>query len=309
MPDAPKPAPCIRCDQPVLPGVDVCLRCGGLAPYQSLKDGEYGVDCGPVASANFRRNAADVLVRLFQELPRDRIDHALAASRVRVCSNLEKPVAEAIAARLGRQETQAAVVTGAPFDRKGIVVGFALPWPYLAAIVGLALAVVFDFWLGLILAIGGSVGLALALGHERQHTLGEAPVPPQADAAYAPLARKAAALLGSLDEPTKKSFAAVTGSVADVLDAVRKDKLLGITAGGEQGALGRAAVQLLEDAVAAAEQGGKDALARYAEAAQKTRDEVAALGREAEKGGNIQVQVNEQSASLSRRVGELKKVR
>lgn len=309
MEETAKPAPCLSCDQPVLPMLDVCLACGGRAAYQSVKEAEYGVDVGPVSSQNFRNRVVELLARLFPEIRRERIDQMISEHRVRVCGNLEKDIAEALVAKLGRQETQAAVVMGPPLNESGIVVGFRQPWPYLSLVVGIGLALLVHFWLGIVLGIGGAVGLGFALGKHRQPVLGDGMIPPRPFATWNPVARRAGELLRSLDAQRKPLFAAVTGAVHTTLENLAQDRLLGISAGGDQGTLGQSTIALLEQAVTAAERGDLETLKSCADAAVATRAQISEWTRAAESGANIKAPVLEHAETLSRRVHEMKKVR
>ncbi len=314
MSDDPKGAPCLGCDKSVLPGLDVCLACGARPLYQSLKEGEYAVEAGPIAGQRFRDATVALLDQVLDRPLKPEAVQRLAAERVRVCQNLEKPYAEALTKKLGRQESNAQVVTGAAPER-GAIGGFAKPWPWLAAIVGIALAPFVGWWM-ILLGIGAAVGLAFSVRKERMPVLGDAPFPPQAWAPWSPVARRAADLLAALDGPARERFAAVTSAVRDLLERLAADDAFALASGGREGNMGKAAVRLLEETVEAGERvrdakdaAAADALGRLAETARKAREDVFALGRTLDAPAErMAAQVEQEVQQLSQRVAEHKRI-
>lgn len=138
----------------------VCYQCGG-APFFNAVGGDWSVELGPVSSMRFRKDALDLLESVLAEgFDRARADKFLGSERVRCCEGLERPVAEALAAKLGQKETHAAAVTG-PLPKLGIGHAFKNGLPFVALGIGVGLGALIDpIGIGLGFLGGGGAGAA-----------------------------------------------------------------------------------------------------------------------------------------------------
>ncbi len=312
-------APCLSCDRDVLPGLDVCLCCGGRPLYASLGDDDYGVETLDIPMEKMRREAAVKLSRLLESVREEDAFAALASGSLRICRGLDRASAEALAAKLGRKETNAQVVSGPPPVPKS---GFATPLPYAAGAGTLLLLwLILPLWVAVLGAALAVAAAGMKTKPRPARILGSAPVPPESWVAWAPVAREAAQILREPAHPARERLAAVTGVVHDVLERVRRQDPLGITAGGARGPMAQAATRLLEEATAVARRvqetgdaaqkaAAERALADFAATAAKAREDVLALGRALEAGPTpqIQLQMQQEVESLTRKVDEVRRV-
>ncbi|MBI3269073.1 MAG: hypothetical protein HYZ53_08620 [Planctomycetes bacterium] len=319
MADDTKPPRCLSCNQAVPQAIDVCLACGGHALVQSLETGSYSVAVGPITSLKFRKDAAALLGEVLDNVTAAEAEQALSTERVRVCQNLDKPVADALVARLGPRETLAEAVTGEP-ESAGSAPGFQTPLPYLAFMGGLVLGWLLWFPLGLLVGLGGAVALGLRGRGKRRRVLGFARCPTPLPRATTELLHRTAAALGTLEGAQKKQLSATAVGYCDLTSRLARKDLLGAIAGGAAGGMGEAATGLLEAAVAAAEQATQEkgspaakeaeaTLARLAETAAHARGQVGELERAMEGGQDVRARLHGEVDSLRKAVTSLARTR
>ena len=292
----------------------MCLECGGL-PLVAQPDGEWAVEAGPVSALAARRDAIELLSRGLVGFDATAADKALAAGRLRVCEGLGRATAEALAQRLGPQQSAAAVTRG-PTPRLGAGGSMKNGLPLAGVAGGAALALATPLgpigW-----AIGGAAAVALGVVNARRRmaVLGRAPV-----LATAPGLED---VPGRLGEVARKLDADARNALLEAIRAgfgilarlSASDDIVSLSAGGIEGGMADAAVGLVKQAITAAEAIALDGsnetrlgqLRELARAGQETLDRIRRLDSAPGGADTVTAALRDEAEQMSRTVRELNK--
>lgn len=298
----------------------MCLACGGLALYQEASDdGEWAVEIGPIPSKNFRDKALAQLESLLADFDPRGKDALLAESRVRVTGGLTKPIAEALAQGLGKQATAAAVVRG-PVASLGAAGAFRHGLPLLAMLGGAVLGFAWDWTYGLLLGTAAATGLGVMNAGKKQPVLGAAPIAPALPPALQSAPLRFAAVAPTLPADVRElASRAIAGGFAVLTRLSRDGDLVALGAGGLEGGMGKAAVELVLAAVTNAEAWTKTTQAPEREARRSALTRLATAAEEASaavdkldltmsgSGGDLEERLKQESALVLETARELAK--
>ena len=213
-----------------------------------LDGADWAVEIGPIASMNFRQEAIKFLSGTLEGFDDRGADKILASERSRVVEGLNEKTAEALAQRLGRQETAARSARG-PAPQAGMAGAFRNGLPF----IGIGLAPL----LGLVVhPVGWGVGLALAAGlawkntRVRMKVLGTAPVGAITDERLDRLIEQYVDVRAKLGQESRDALSAVVTRSTEMLAASSDpDDVLALTVGSYDSLLADSATKMIERAV------------------------------------------------------------
>lgn len=264
--------PCLGCDRLLVEGELFCLKCGSV-PFSTSPDGQYAVVVGPVASMQFRQQAAQVLVEHIKGLVAEDLTQKLAA-RTTLATGVDLLVGRALVERLGKIPAEAEVV-----PLSGLVPSLAKrlfgPIPLVLYGAGLAAALVPGIpFLVLLVGLGAGAAVAALRPGQVAPALAHPPQlpPPPAQA------QKLVKLLPTLAGSQQAAALDIARTSSGLLMAAHREGLP--VQSTEVEGMGKAVSEVIEETVAVAQLAGQEAAAeqRLQEIAQAMRQAAEKLG-------------------------------
>ena len=217
-----------------------------------LDGGDWAVEVGPIASMKFREEAVKYLDASLDGFNRDASEKVLANERVRVAEGLNEKTADALAKRLGRQETLARAARG-PAPKAGMAGAFRNGLPFigvgLAPVLGLAVHPI-----GWVIGLAIGAGLAWKNTTVRMKVLGTAPVGAITDERLDGAIERYVELKQELTPESYEDLQAVVQQSITMLAASNDpDDMMALSIGSYDSLLADSATKMIEKAVGAAD--------------------------------------------------------
>jgi len=268
-----------------------------------LDGGEWAVELGPIASMKFREDAISYLDSTLDGFDREVSAKVLADERVRVAEGLNEKTADALAKRLGRQETLARAARG-PAPQAGMAGAFRNGLPFigvgLAPILGLAIHPV-----GWIVGLALGAGLAWKNTTIRMKVLGSAPVGAITDASLDASIERYVELKSALTDGAYEDLTAVvTQSVTMLTASNDPDDMMALSIGSYDSLLADSASKMIQKAVGLADTVSNDGRNSFNSEEKATLTSLLDLGNRAlsksrgESVGSLEQQVVESSSDV-----------
>ena len=243
----------MNCGQAVPVPLGVCLTCGGGVLWSDMEGADYAVEAGPIASMNFRGRAIELLENHLEGFDPLQADKTLKSERVRVVEGLDKDTAENMRNALGVKQTTASVSRGAT-PKAGAAGALRGGLPFVGLVVGLALAPVIGWAVGIGLGAAGAVGLAVMNTRRPMPVLGRAPVGPYLETDINGLARRIFAAKGAMSEHAAEDLRVISDTAFEMVAAVTDpDDIVALGTGGIDGGLAGNAIKMANQGLLLAE--------------------------------------------------------
>lgn len=236
---------CLGCDRRLESGDVFCLHCGGL-PFARSPQGAYALSVGPVASMDFRRQAASYVAGLLPEHDEEKLRLAFAHKTI-IAEGVDALVGQAFIDRLKRIPAEAAMQ---PIPAAAVVLSKRLLSPvaigfYAAAVLGAFISP----WL---LPVGVAAGVLSAWRPKHLHLRSSLPLLPPPPASVKALP----ALLPLLKDQDRQDFASVARGSFRLLAAAASQGM-DVQSGQSEG-MGRSVSEVLQQAIDLSKQASDD---------------------------------------------------
>lgn len=246
MQDQPHASRCLGCDKRLEAGQAFCLDCGGLA-FARAPEGAFAVSVGPIASMDFRQQAARYVADLLPQLSEQALLKAFAG-RAWVADSLDEQVGQALVARLKKIPAEARLQ---PNPQGPQAIGKRLLSPLALGLYGAGLlaGVLVSPWL-LIVGLGAGVATAWRSAEAHMHALPPLLPPPP------PALKALPALLPKLKGEDRERFDQVAQNSFALLKAAA-DQGLDVQVRQADG-MGRAVAEVIDEAIALSQDAAQD---------------------------------------------------
>lgn len=237
---------CLSCDRHLQAGEVFCLHCGGL-PFARSSEGAYALSVGPVASMDFRRQAASYVAGLLPEYDEEQLFQAFAKKTI-IAEGVDALVGRAFVERLKRIPADAAMQ---PIPAAPAAVAKRLLSPVAIALYGAGVlgGLLLSPWL---LPVGIGAGLLSAWRPKHSHLHSDLPMLPPPPAAVKSLP----ALLPKLSGEDRQHFDSVARGSFRLLGAAAAQGM--DLQSGRAGSMGRGVAEVLQQAIELSQQASDD---------------------------------------------------
>lgn len=241
---------CVRCQRPVPAGLSVCLSCGAGPLVQATGGSSFSIVLQPMAGARQRKDVAALCTTLLGGDSPEALEERLREGNrpVWLTDGLTEEAATGLVARLKELHAPVKAVRGAP-EAPSMAVAALNLWTGLMVVgaIGAGIALGMLWLIPLLAVVAFVVGSILGRrGHETSPYLRAGWASASADPQLEERARAAMSVRPRLSEQLRERYDRVAEALRDLLVRLSSEEdAVGFLAGGQSGAMGRGAMDLL----------------------------------------------------------------